>query len=131
MFNRQSENINDSINRVAQNFNEEYELNVKEAYRQLGLDTNIRQQISQNVYRATITNTGWNNVDKYVLEATTTRTMLDFTDTRTGKKAVIKYLPVSFQISEWNSYDQLYVYLIPDKLTSFMRLTGSGGNYSE
>jgi len=40
-------------------------------------------------------------------------------------------LPVSIQVDQWNEYDRLYVYLLPDKLTSFMRLTGADGKYSE
>ena len=49
----------------------------------------------------------------------------------TGKKAIIKYLPVSVQIEQWKEYDRLYVYLLPDKLSSFMRVSGTEGKFSE
>ena len=59
------------------------------------------------------------------------RTTLDFTDPNTGKKAVINYQSVSLQVEQTKALDRLYVYLLPDKLSSFMRLTGTNGNYSE
>ncbi|HZE84324.1 MAG TPA: hypothetical protein VE035_08435, partial [Puia sp.] len=42
-----------------------------------------------------------------------------------------KYLHVSFQLEGAAGYDRLYVYLLPDKLSSFMLLDGAGGKYSE
>jgi hypothetical protein len=66
-----------------------------------------------------------------VFESTTNRTTLDYNDPNTGKKAVIKYQAVSFQINNRNDYDRLYVYLLPDSLNSFMQMDGSNGVYSE
>lgn len=120
----------DSVNRIAQNFQEEFELNLKDAYRQLGYDTTIRRG-NREAYRLEVTQTGWNNVDKYVYESTITRTTLNYTDPQTGKKAVINYLPFSVQVEQWSEYERLYVYLLPDKLSSFMRLNGEEGKYIE
>src|SRR5262249_23373061 len=69
--------------------------------------------------------------DKYVFESTANRTTLDYTDQQSSKKAVIKYLPVSAEVKDWKQYDQLYVYLLPDKLNSFMRLDDKDGLYKE
>ncbi|WP_315821203.1 hypothetical protein [Paraflavitalea speifideaquila] len=44
---------------------------------------------------------------------------------------MIQYLPVSFQIEEPTQFDRLYVYLLPDSLTSFMRVAGADGRYEE
>jgi hypothetical protein len=129
--NRKSEHETDSANRMQQNFAEEFNLNLKEAYRQLGYDTSIKPGGNRNVYKVDVTSTGWCNVDRYVYASTVNRTTLNYTDTGTGKKAVINYLPFSIQVDQWNEYDQLYVYLLPDKLNSFMRLDGGNGKYSE
>ena len=122
----------DSFRRVAQNFRQEFDINFKEACRQLGYDTTINSlPPSQSVYTATITTTGWCNIDRAVTASTLTRTTLDYTDSATMKKAVIRYLPVSFQIADWKSLSRLYVYLLPDKLSSFMLMSGSEGVYTE
>jgi hypothetical protein len=128
---RKYQHKRDSIDRVTQNFSEEFALNLKEAYHQLGYDTAIRPIVNTSVYRVQVTNTGWHNVDKYVYESTTNRSSLDYTDPATGKKAEIKYSPVSVQIAQWNEYDRIYVYLLPDRLSSFMRVNGDQGIYSE
>lgn len=120
----------DSMRRMSQNFSEEFTMNVKEAYMQLGYP-DITPRTARPVYTAEINATGWWNVDKLVLESTLTRTTLDYTDPATGKRAVIRYEPVSFQIENANEYDRLYVYLLPDKLSSFMKLTGQDGVFTE
>ena len=78
-----------------------------------------------------ITTTSWYNIDKEVTEATLNRTTLNYVDSSGGKTATIKYESVSFQINKPEQYDDLYVYLIPDKLNSFMRLTPVNGRYTE
>ncbi|MDP4263215.1 MAG: hypothetical protein Q8941_11865 [Bacteroidota bacterium] len=128
---RRTKHETDSINRMAQNFREELRLNIKEAYRQLGYDTAIVPRPGTSAYRAQVTTTGWCNVDRYVTESTITRTSLNYTEPGTGKKAIINYLPVSVQVDQWKQYDRLNVYLLPDRLTSFMRLDGIEGKYTE
>ena len=126
------EHTQDSLTRYAQNIREEFDLNLKEAWRQLGYDTTARfRPLSKMVYSVTISNTGWCNVDRFVYESVVNRTTLNFTDSLTGKKAVIQYQSVSFQVQRSTEYDRLYVYLLPDKLNSFMRLTGTDGKYSD
>lgn len=124
---------NDSTNRVEENFWQEFDLNLKDAYRQLGYryDTVSRWPVANTVYQVNVTTTGWNNVDKYVYESTVNRTTLNYTDPETGEKAVIKYNPFSVQVNQWNEYDRLYVYLLPNKLNSFMRIAGADGKFSE
>jgi mono/diheme cytochrome c family protein len=129
--NKKFEHTMDSNRRMWENYQQELDLNMKDAYRQLGKDPNIPRGVPSNVYSAQVTTTGWCNVDRYVIESTITRTTLDYTDPENGKKAVIKYEPVSIEISQWNEYDRLYVYLLPSKLSSFMRLDGTDGKYSE
>lgn len=125
------QNVND-IKREQQNFAREYDVNLTEAYKQLGLKrTKFPASPGQQYYGGQIANTGWHNVDRYVYEATLNRTTLDYTDTATGKKAVIKYEAFSVTINNENNYEQVKVYLLPDSLNSFMRMSKSGNVYSE
>jgi hypothetical protein len=66
-----------------------------------------------------------------VTESTSNRTTLNYVDSSSGKTATIKYEAASFQINKPEQYDDLYVYLLPDKLNSFMRLTPVNGQYTE
>lgn len=109
------------MTRFSETFKEELEMNMEEAYRQLGKPyTKIP---ARNYVSTPIATTGWKNVDAYVIEATINRTTLDYTDPESGKKAVIKYEPVSFIIKDFETYDRVVVYLLPDKLSSFQRIT--------
>jgi hypothetical protein len=121
----------DSINRMYRNFREEVDLNLREAYRQLGYGDFVPVRWTGEVYRVQVTNTGWCNVDRYVEESVLDRKSLDLTEPLNGKKAIINYSAVSFRIIGSAAFDRLYVYLLPDKLNSFMRLDGRDGKYSE
>jgi len=122
----------DSAKRTEQNFEEELNLNYKDALWQLGYDTSTPPRLPATaVYSVQVVTTGWCNIDRAVYASTLNRTTLDFTDPQKGTKAVIKYLPFSVQVAGFNEYDQLYVYLLPNGLNSFMRLSGSNGTYSE
>ena len=123
----------DSFKRVTQNFQEEFETNLKDVKRQLGYDTTTKfiQVSTQPVYNVVVTNTGWNNVDKYVFDATEQRKDMSYTDPQTGKTATLTYTPLEVNIVNASQYDQVYVYLLPDKLSSFMRMNGSAGRFSE
>jgi hypothetical protein len=122
----------DSLERINQNFEEEFNTNLKDVYHQLGYDTtDFNKPIMQPIYGVVVTNTGWNNVDKYVFEATEGRKDMSYTDPETGKTATLKYNPLEVNIVNASQYDQVYVYLLPNKLTSYMRINGTGGKFSE
>lgn len=145
--------VND--NRIAQNFKEELALNLKSAYRQMGyrmpaantttLAGNMPATASSYNYPripagamnpgggtlVAVTGTGWCNIDRYATVATQTRTTQVYTTAGTDKKAIITYNPVSVSIADAKSYDRLLVYLLPDKLNSYMKLTDSNGLYRE
>lgn len=119
---------NEDVQRESKNLKEEYEINLTEACRQLGIKKPA--PLAGQVYGISIVTTGWKNIDAYVMEATVNRTTLDYTS-EDGKKAVIRYLPMSITIKDAQSYDRLYVYLLPDKLNSFMRLNQNGDRFDE
>lgn len=112
------------------NFNAEFAMNLKDAYRQLGLPVYPPAPAS-DYYGVDVINTGWHNVDKYVFESTVNRTTLDYTDSLTGKKAVIKYEELKINIDQATNYSQLMVYLVADSLPSFMKINPENGLYSE
>jgi hypothetical protein len=105
-------------------------INFEEAWRQLGY-TIAPTPPPASIYTAAITDTGWYNIDKAVTDATIARTTLNYTSPAGQDKVTISYLPVSFNIPDWQQYDRLYVYLLPDQLSSFMRIAGAEGSYNE
>jgi mono/diheme cytochrome c family protein len=110
------------------NYQEELEINMDEAYRQVGKK---RTPVSDNYASGTISQTGWNNLDRYVIESTFNRTTLDYTDPENGKKAVIKYEPVSVTVTNSEDYDRIVCYMIPDKLSSFQLMKQEGTVFKE
>ena len=116
--------------RQSKTFNEELEINMDEAYRQLGKKRPTAIP-STNYLSASVGQTGWNNVDKYVMESTANRTTLNYTDPETGKKAVIKYEPITITINDVKKYDKVVCYMIPDKLSSFQLLKNTNSVFKE
>lgn len=122
---------NKEANRIGASFQQELDLNMDEAYRQLG---KIRPKVppfENNFLSAAINTAGWYNVDRYVIESTVNRSTLDFTDTETGKKAVIKYEKLNVRVDNAVDFDRCYAYLIPDRLSCFQRMKGTSGLFNE
>lgn len=117
--------------RLDSNLQQELDINLKDAYRQLGYDTVPRPLPPANVYRVQVTAAGWYNVDRMVVGATYQRQTGIFTDSITKRTATITYSPVQFTVQEKASYDRLYLYLLPDQLSSFMRVSDSSGVFRE
>jgi cytochrome c2 len=109
-------------------FMKELAINLKEAYRQLGKESTVSPPVP-NYRSTTITNTGWKNVDRYVLESTLNRTSLDYTDPETGKKAEIKYVPFTIAVKDSSKYDRITAYVLPNQLSSFQRMEKAGNIY--
>lgn len=113
-----------------QNLKKEYEVNLTEAYRQLGIQP-VKTPPASAYYGVEVQSPGWKNVDAYVNEATVNRTTLDYTDPSSGKKAVIKYEKLDINVVDVANYSQLMVYLVTDSLPCFMRVYPQNGKYSE
>ncbi|MBL1233137.1 MAG: hypothetical protein COA31_010490 [Flavobacteriales bacterium] len=120
----------DEVKRKQDNFTEEFNLNLTEAYRQLGKPKPDRLD-AKDIYKLRLKTGGWKNVDAYVMESLDNRETLDYTDPETGKKAVIKYEPISITIKDELKFDRLLVYILPDNLNSFMRVEKSNLSYTE
>jgi len=127
--NKNIEQQTKDVQRTAENFKKELDLNITEAYRQLGKTKPA--PIPPATYGLAVTTTGWNNVDKYVFESTTNRTSLNYTDPESGKKAEIKYESLSVTVNDLKNYDRVLVYLLPDELNSFMRVENKNNVFEE
>lgn len=120
----------ENIARSSKTFNEELDINMNEAYRQLGKE---RPKViaAENYVSGDITQTGWNNVDRYVIESTVNRTTLDYTDPESGKKAIIKYEPITIAVNDYKNYDRVVCYMIPNKLSSFQLMKNAPNGFKE
>jgi hypothetical protein len=137
---KEAKNGQENFGRLTRNFREELNLNLRSALFQLGYDTATTETrggtatfaYPTRTYNAVIYTTGWCNVDRYTYTQTSIRETIDYTDAQTGKRAIIKYQAASFQIKDYRQYDRVNVYLLPDKLNSFMRLDAdSSGTFTE
>ncbi|MBL7950628.1 MAG: hypothetical protein JNM62_02810 [Flavobacteriales bacterium] len=109
-------------------FAKEFEANLDTVYKQLGIQ---RVRLPRSAWVVPVVGTGWWNVDKAVLEATTTRSSMSYTDDKTGKTATLTYNPLTIQLADRTSYDQLVVYLLPKQLNSYQRVKEDKGLFSE
>jgi|GEM_PF-1473333 len=109
---------------------EEIDTNLDEAYRQLGKKRPTVQS-SSSFQSAVVSNSGWHNVDRYVIEATVNRSTLNYTDTSTGKVARIEYATTKIKVAGYENYDKLVCYLLTDKLSSFQFMKDSAQTFTE
>jgi hypothetical protein len=115
--------------RISDNFEKELDVNMTEAYRQIGKPKPKRNP--DGTYGTYITTTGWKNLDAFVIESTRDRETLNYTDPQSGKKAIIKYEPLTVAIRDYKNYDRVLVYLLPDELNSFMRIENKNDLFEE
>lgn len=130
--NVKSERVIKDIQRKTENFKKEYDLNLKEAKRQLGMNDKAPVNPGRaGAYTVTVTVPGWKNIDREVMTATTNRTTLNYTDPFSGLKAKIEYEEVNIIVKEKENYDAVFVYGVPDYINSFMRFKNENGVFSE
>lgn len=110
---------------------EEREKNLTEAYRQLGKGFKSNTTNAGDFFVSTITSPGWKNVDAYVAESTYNRTTLNYTDPQSNKKAIIEYKPISIEVINEKNYEDIKVYLVPNKLSSFQKVNKNKTIFSE
>ncbi|CAG5078330.1 c-type cytochrome [Parvicella tangerina] len=114
--------VYEDIVREGQNLTEEIDKNLDETYKQLGIP---RPKVQINPkgpkYTIPITNAGWNNIDRKVIEGTIARETINVE--YEGKTAEIKYESVNVEVVDRDAYDKVFVYLLPHELSSFQRIT--------
>lgn len=114
--------------REGQLFEREFEANLGTVYKQLGYQ---RVRLPRSAWVVPVVATGWWNVDKAVLAATTNRARMSYTDDKTGKTATLTYTPLAVEVTDRASFDELFVYLLPKQLNSYQRMKEDGGIFSE
>lgn len=108
--------------RLSNVLQQEIEMNLEEAYRQLG-KTKPKIVIPPDDYlMGTIVTTGWKNVDAYVKAATIARSTMTYVDPESSKKAEINYLPFNVVVKNAGDFDYVNAYLLPKQLSSFNRM---------
>jgi Putative zinc-finger len=115
----------DSVSRAYWNYRQEMAFNLTRVCRQLGYDQALAARPpARYVYRARLSLLGWCNLDRAVGTATRDQVTTRIVDAQTGKSADIIYSPLTIQVSGSEGYDRVSVYLLPEKLSSFIRLSG-------
>jgi hypothetical protein len=111
-------------------FNKEFNANLRSVYDQLGYPMPPPAP-PRAAFSVPVANTGWWNVDKAVLAATTSRSYMSYTDDQSGKTATLTYTPVTIELSDKESFSELRVYLIPKTLNSYQRVMETNGLFTE
>lgn len=114
-------------------FEEEYCLNVVDAYRQLGVKAECPVRFrapAPHYYNISVTTTGWKNLDQYVYEATLNRSSMRYVEPD-GREANITYSPIQITLTNATEFDNTVVYLVPDKLNSFQKTNQNGNLFTE
>ena len=109
-------------------FQKELDANMDTVYKQLGYK---RVPMPRAAWVVPVTSPGWWNVDKAVIQATTTRSSMKYTDDKTGKSATLTYTPLIVEVAERASYNELVVYLIPNQLNSYQRMKEGTSGFTE
>jgi len=124
-----------NFTREANNFREEFCINLTDAYKQIGIKRNCNDTLivppAEKFYNVTISTPGWKNLDVYVFDATENRQSMTYTDPATGKVAKLIYKEVSIKIENEQQFDRVLVYLIPDSLSSFQRMQKKESGFKE
>ncbi|MCH7534341.1 MAG: cytochrome c [Bacteroidetes bacterium] len=114
--------------RITENYKKEFEMNMDEAYRQLGKKR--PKPIPPSTYKVRITSLGWNNIDRYAGEATANRTTLDYTD-RDGEKVLIEYKELTIDVENEDQFDRTYVYLAAHEQYSYIKMKQQENTFKE
>lgn len=131
-FKRQVDRQNKDLKQDGERFLREFDANLKDALRQLGIEKNgPTREPPITAYVANVTNPGWWNVDRAVFQSTADRRSMSFTDSKTGKTATLTYTPITIEVADKDSFSELRVYLIPQELNSYQRVMETNGVFTE
>lgn len=97
--------------REQQNLKEEFEHNMENVAKQMGITLKAVVHGGGTVY----------NIDKYVLDATVARQSTKITDPVSGKTAQIFYDKMEFELSNEEKFDKSFVYLFSKEIESYER----------
>lgn len=122
----QSENYTENLKRGAKNFRQEFNENLKEAYKQIGKEIPAYNP-NQRQYRTSVQTLGWKNLDRIVAEGTSKRSTIS---AKIGEQKVeINYNKLKVEVDDLDSYDRIYCYMVSTNQFSFMRMLRKGANF--
>jgi hypothetical protein len=127
---RQMERQMKDLQQDRERFTREFTANLRSAYDQLGYPWTPAPP-PREAYVVPVRASGWWNVDKAVLAATTSRTSMSYTDKKSGKTATLSYTPITVEVASKESFSELRVYLIPKELNSYQRVVQKDGAFTE
>ena len=127
--NKKQVNENAKLKQANQNYEQELEINLNEAYHQLGKER--PRSLLSNFVSGSISSLVWKNVDAYVINSTSNRSTLNYVEKETGKTANIKYLKLEVEVVDYSKYDRVVAYLLPNKLSSYMSMPNKSGKFNE
>lgn len=110
-----------TTNRNAIALNEEFNFNMESVKKQIGPSVGFTLTHG----KGTIV-----NIDKYVMDATISRTSATISDPFTGKTAEIVYNDFNFEVVNSDKYIKLFAYVFPDKLNSYQRIDHKNGKFN-
>lgn len=116
---RNKEVVRRGLREVA-NLNEEYNFNLRNVYKQLGITAGFQMHNGGTIV----------NIDKYVMDATVARQSTLITNPQTGKTAQITYESLTAEVKESQQYDKLFIYLFSKEINSYQRLDFKNGKLS-
>ncbi|MFK7749116.1 MAG: hypothetical protein AB8B65_12045 [Kordia sp.] len=92
----------------------------------------IQKEKRKRIYRAPIRTTGWKNIDRILNEDVVSSVKSRTTTTvKTKEKSVtISYSEYEVLIENTERFDKLFVYLVPTKFNSFVRLNAENGRFT-
>ena len=118
--NKKTKKDREEFNRKSKVFEEELKINKCNAYSQIYDKVDCNPPPRRITAR--ITSLGPKNLDAYVYEATRDRKSMSYTDPKSGKTATLTYKPLRANITNTEQFDKVFIYLLPDSLSSFNRM---------
>lgn len=113
-------------------FNKELRINLCKVYSELKLNYDCSKKrtpmrVANYYYSASMSTTGWNNIDKQVVLATVNRETT--TISYKGKTSTLTYNNWTGSIPEYETYDRINVYNVPKTIRSYVKIKGKKGKY--
>lgn len=117
-----------TANRESQAYDEEFNYNLKNVYKQLGYTRGFTIKSSSKGMATNAARSAVKNIDRLVANATQGRKSL--TVKKDGKTASITYNQFTFEIENSKQYIKLFAYILPYQLNSYQRIEGKNGKFS-
>lgn len=124
----EGESVAREINNTIEVFQKEFNKNLCKVYDELDYPQDCnRPPVAPNYYNVTISQTGWNNIDKQVYVATANRETTSFN--YKGKTSSVTYNEWTGIVNDYQIFERINVYNIPLEFKSYVKIPGQNGTY--